>query len=336
MFRLSDDWGTTMTALTTVLGPWREWHRPLMVNVTIMIGLVLAAGVGVVVDGRTLLDESVWVKPLKFGIAFTLYSGTLAWLLARQRLESRFAWWTGTFFAVAATAEVAAITVQAARGTFSHFNANTDDPVTLLLVPVLSYGVGLIYLTQVAIVVVVLRRRVGDRALTRALHAGLALATVGMTLPIWWMIYEIHPRVVTDANGGEVTMYQGHGIGDPDGRGMPITHWSVTGGDYRPAHFLGLHGIHVLLLITVVLAALGTRVVWLRTERARAQLVGVAALGYTGLLVVITWQAGRGQSLIHPDALTLVALTAVVLCTAAGAVAVRTAAKRSLAGAIQP
>ncbi|MBB5959558.1 hypothetical protein FHS29_006179 [Saccharothrix tamanrassetensis] len=320
----------------TVLRPWREWHRPLMVNVTFMIGFVLVSAVGVVVDDRTLLDESVWMKPLKFSFAFALYAGTLAWLLTKLHKGRRFAWWVGTAFAVIATIEVAAITTQGARGTFSHFNEFSTDPVTRVLFPLLTYGVMLIYVLNLLVVLVVLRQRIGDRALNAALRAGLGLATLGMTLPMWWLTYKVDPRTVTDANGSRLLLHQSHGVGDPDGRGMPITHWSVTGGDYRPGHFLALHGIHVLLLITAVLAVLGTRVAWLHAERVRARLIGVAALGYTGLVVLITWQANRGQSLVHPDAATLVALAAVVLATAIGLVAVVAAARRAPAEPVRP
>jgi hypothetical protein len=44
--------------------PWRRWHRPLMVNATLMVGLILVAAAGLVVDDRMVLGESVWVKPL--------------------------------------------------------------------------------------------------------------------------------------------------------------------------------------------------------------------------------------------------------------------------------
>lgn len=54
-----------------------------MVCAAVMLGLMAASGVGVVADDRTLLNESVWVKPLKFGFAFALYAGTLAWLLSK-------------------------------------------------------------------------------------------------------------------------------------------------------------------------------------------------------------------------------------------------------------
>jgi hypothetical protein len=270
----------------------------------------------------------VRVKPLKFGVAFAVYSGTLAWLLGRLSKAKRFGWWMGTVFAVAATVEVAAITVQAARGTFSHFNADLDDPVTRLATQVLTNGVAGLFLVQLAIAALVLFQRTGDQAVARAVRAGIALATVGMALPIYWLATQSHPRTLTDANGRQVLMYQGHGIGDPDGHGMPLTHWSTTGGDLRVPHFVGLHGIQALLLVAATLNVLAGRVAWLRAEKVRAQLVGVAALGYAGLLGVLAWQAGRGQSLIHPDTATGTALTVVALVTAAAALAVTTTARR--------
>lgn len=291
-----------------------------MVSAVLLLGLFLVSSAGLVVDERTLLGESVWVKPLKFGFAFSLYTATLAWLLTKLTKGRRLAWWLGTVFAVISLAEIAAITVQAARGTFSHFNADQADPVTLAMVPVLTYGVLIIVLTQLVIAVIVLIQQNGGPALNTAIRAGVGLATFGMLVPIYWMVTEIHPRTVTDANGAEVQMYQGHGIGDPDGHGMPLTNWSTTGGDFRVPHFFALHGIQALLLVTLALAALAARHAWLRDERVRARLVGAASLGYTGLVAIVTWQAGRGQSLIHPDAQTLVAAAAVALITAAVAV----------------
>ncbi|MFF5212126.1 hypothetical protein [Streptosporangium sp. NPDC000396] len=322
--------------MTSFLTPLRTWHRPLVVCATLMLGLVPAAGVGLVVDGRTLLDESVWVKPLKFGFAFALYAGTLAWLLTKLSKGKRLGWWVGTVFALTAIIEVGAITIQAARGTISHFNASQSDPVTLALVPVLTYGVMIILITQLVLAIVVLIQRTGGAALNRAIRAGLALAVYGMLVPVYWMVTEIHPRTVTDANGAQVPMYQGHGVGDPDGHGMPLTGWSVTGGDFRVPHFFALHGIQALLLLAAVLTALAAKRAWLRDEKVRARLVGVAAFGYAGLVAVVTWQVGRGQSLIHPDAPTLAAFAALALITALAAAGVIAAAKRVSATTAEP
>ena len=42
-------------------------------------------------------------------------------------------------------------------------------------------------------------------------------------------------------------------------------------------------------------------------------MVGVATFGSTGLLALLTWQALRGQSVVHPDAATLLATGALVV-----------------------
>lgn len=314
---------------TLALARISTWHRPLLVCSGLMAALVVACGVGLAVDDRLLLGEPVWYKPLKFATAFGLYTATLAWLLARLSKGRRLARWLGTVFAVTTVAEVGAITVQAARGTISHFNADQSDPITLALTPVLTFGVMVIVIAQLIIGVIVLIQRTGSPALNQAIRAGIGLAVAGMLIPVYWMVTEINERTVTDANGHTVPMYQGHGIGDPDGNGMPLTHWSVTGGDFRVPHFFALHGIQVLLVLAAVLAALAARKAWLRSEQVQARLVRCAAYGYTGLVAVVTWQAGRGQSFAHPDTSTLGALAAVLLLTSAALVTTVSTAKRA-------
>ncbi|MFC7645789.1 hypothetical protein ACFQX6_38105 [Streptosporangium lutulentum] len=44
----------------------------------------------------------------------------------------------------------------------------------------------------------------------------------------------------------------------------------------------------------------------------RTALVIVAALGYAGVVVLLLWQAQRGQALTHPDGLTLTAAGALL------------------------
>ncbi|MDX8032929.1 hypothetical protein SK803_22150 [Lentzea sp. BCCO 10_0856] len=253
-----------------------NWHRPLLVNTLLLFGLALVAAAGIFLDDRTLLGEPLWLKPMKFGLAFGVYSGTLSWVLSTLTRARKFGWWMGTVFAVAAFAEVGAITFQAARGTFSHFNTSTDS-ITLLATQIFTNGVAVLFLVQLAIVTLVLFQRDGDRALKRAVRAGLALATVGMILPVYWLATEVNQRTVVDANGQEIVMYQGHDIGES--------------GDFRVPHFIGLHGIQVLLLVVFALRRVD--------ERLRARLVLVAAIGYTVLLAVAIWQTSRGRSLVQ-------------------------------------
>jgi hypothetical protein len=320
-----------MTILSTSFRAMRSWHRPLLANVTLMFALVLVCAVGVVVDDRLIVGESIWLKPMKFGFGLGVYGLTLAWLLSKLRKGRRIGWWLGTVFAVAGLLDVGAVVYAAAHGTFSHFN-NNSDTVAQTVRTVFSYGVMPLLLTTLVIAILVLIQRTGDRAMSRALRAGLGLAIASMVVAVWLSGSSgATPRTVTDANGDTVSMTGGHGIGDPDGTGMPITNWSTTGGDLRPPHFVGLHAIQVLLLVTAILGLLATRRRWLRDERVRARLVGVAALGYTGVFAILTWQAKRGQSVIHPDWQTLAAFAAVAVFTLTAIAAVIITAQRRTA-----
>lgn len=301
----------------------RRPHRPLLFCTAVMAALAVFCLLAMTVDDRMLLGESVWVKPLKFAVAFVLYTGTLAWLLSFPHRGRRLTWWMGTVFAVTGIVDVGFIVMQAARGTFSHFNLETDA-YNQIGQKVFQSGVPGLFLANVIIVAVLSWQRILDRPTSRAVHAGLFIAVAGMFLG-YFMGFS-GKQQVTDAYGRPVELVAGHTIveGQPSVRdgvgGMPITGWSTVGGDMRIPHFAGLHGIQLLLLAVFALAWLGrTRVPWLRNERARADLIWVLALGYAGLVGVLLWQALRGQSLVHPDAATLAAFATLAAVTAAGA-----------------
>ncbi|SEG77832.1 hypothetical protein SAMN05444920_104533 [Nonomuraea solani] len=300
-----------------------------MIMVAAMSALVVVAGVGLFVDGRELMHQSIWAKPLKFGVSFVMYGATLAWLLPQLRKARRTMWALGTAFAVAGFIDVGFIVVQAARGTYSHFNTNTDTFNQIGQVIFQSGVVGL-FGASLLIAVMLLFQRVGDAPLTWALRAGIGLAVLGMALASFWVGWTsaTAPRTVEDAYGNPVSLLGQHGVGAPDGGGMPITNWSTTGGDLRVPHFIGLHSIQVFVLAVLLLTVLATRVRWLRGERVRARLVGAVILGYAGLFAITAWQALRGQSLVQPDAATWAAVAVTVSVTALPAASTIVAARR--------
>lgn len=301
-----------------------------MLMVLAMAGLTLAAGIGLAVDNREILNESVWLKPFKFSISFVLYGATLAWLVSRMRKARRFGWWTGTVFAFTGIVDVGFIAVQAARGTFSHFNANTDTFNQVGQQVFMSGVVGL-FGASLVIAIMLQFQRVGDAPLNRAIRIGLGLATAGMAIAFYLVGANGTREQVTDAYGHPVTMAGSHGIGvEPGGPGMPLTHWSTVGGDLRIPHFVGLHAIHFLLITVLLLHILAGRVAWLRPEHVRARLVGVVAFGYAGLMVTVTVQAFRGQSLIHPDVQTLGLLAGFMAVSAAALAAAVASARRTV------
>ena len=90
------------------------------------------------------------------------------------------------------------------------------------------------------------------------------------------------------------------------GAGMPITGWSTEGGDLRIGHFLGVHALQAIPLLALGLVLLARRFPTLRPEGARTALVFVGTASYAGLIWLVTWQAQRGESLVHPSGTTLV------------------------------
>ncbi|BBG04450.1 MULTISPECIES: hypothetical protein [Pseudonocardia] len=303
-----------------------SWHRPLLLMSLLMAGLALVAAAGLAVDDRMLLTESVWAKPLKFAVSFTIFGLTLAALIPRLTRFRRTLWWLGTVFAATGVVDVGFIALQAARGTFSHFNTDSD-PINAIGQQIFSSGVIGLFGATIVIAVLILLQRVGDAALTRALRAGLLLVTAGMAVA-FGIAGGGGSRTVPDANGRPVTLSGAHGVGVPDGGGMPVTNWSTTGGDLRVPHFVGLHAIQVLVLFVLLLGFLAGRVLWLRDERVRVRLTGVAVLGCSGVFAITTWQAVRGQSLVDPDGLTLLAVAALVAVCAVWAVGTVVAARR--------
>lgn len=66
----------------------------------------------------------------------------------------------------------------------------------------------------------------------------------------------------------------------------------------------------------------------------RLRLVRTASGAYAAVVALVTWQALRGQPLVHPDGTTLAAAGLIAAVTAAGALlALRPAALTSPAGA---
>ncbi|MFE9560170.1 hypothetical protein ACFYM0_03595 [Streptomyces sp. NPDC006487] len=287
-----------------------------MLNSALMYAISLLCAVAALIDDRQLLGDSVWFKPMKFGLAFGIYGVTLAWLLSRLDKGRRLGWWTGSVIAVAGMIDVCAVVYAAAHGTYSHFNENTDA-VARSVAAAFSIGVMPLLVATLIIAALVLLQSGTDRALTVALGAGLTLAAAGMAVAVWLSTRSSGPRAVQDAAGNPVVLSGAHGIGDPDGRGMPLTGWSLTGGDLRVPHMVSMHAIHVLLLVIAVMHVYGTLLRQRLDDGVRTLIVGAVACWYTGLFAVLTWQARRGQSVAHPDRQTLIALAAVTLLTLA-------------------
>jgi hypothetical protein len=279
-----------------------HWHRPLMLFTLSMVVLTPVAVLGMLLDDRMLLDAPIWFKPFKFAVSFTLYSASLAWFtsLLEGRLH-KIAWWVGTVFALAGVAEMAIITGQVLRGKRSHFNFET--PLDSVLFSAMGMLAMVLFSTSLVIAVLLFRKKFDNPAQSWAIRFSLLIALVGMSVGFLMT----QPREgQTPAKG----VIGSHSIGGPDGGSyMPLTGWSTVHGDLRIGHFVGMHAVQILPLLIVFAGR------W-----ANARLAWVLSGGYLGMTLLVVWQALRGQALIKPDALTLVALAVIVAATALGVV----------------
>jgi hypothetical protein len=145
-----------------------------------------------------------------------------------------------------------------------------------------------------------------DAAFGWSLRLGVLIAFVGMAVAFLMTMPTADQLALAQAGGG-MPQVGAHGIGmAEDGPGLPFLGWRTTGGDLRVPHFVGLHAMQALPLLGGLLLRRrrdGRRL----SDGQRLGLVWTAGLGYLGLTLLLTWQALRGQSVIAPDGLTLLA-----------------------------
>jgi ABC-type transport system involved in cytochrome c biogenesis permease subunit len=298
--------------MTTTLRRAARWHRPLMIFTGLMGVTAAVALVGIVVDPRILTGVPIWLKPFKFAISLAIYGITIAWMLSLLPRRSRIAEWAATLIVAMASIEMIAIVGQVIRGQTSHFNDTT--PLNSAVWSAMGIAVTVLFVAHLVIAVAAARQRIADRAATYAVRLGLGLSLLGMLAAVPMVLPSRAPAGMAGISGA-------HTVGLPDGGpGLPLVGWSTVGGDLRIGHFVGLHALQALPLLAIALHLLRHRL----DEATRVRLLLVAAAAYAALTVSLTWQAVRGQSLVHPDALTLAAWgTLAVATTAAGALVIR-------------
>jgi hypothetical protein len=206
------------------------------------------------IDPRLFQEENIWLKPIKFQIALTIFFLTLAffarWL--PEGMTARRSWRIYAGLVVFATvAEMVWIGGAAMAGTASHFNETSAAMQWLYRL----MGVLAVFFTSVTIVMgVAIWRSPAPRlapALRLAIGLGLVLTFV-LTVPI----------------AGTLASNDGHFVGTPvTGAAVPLFGWSREVGDLRAAHFLATHAMHFLPLAGLLAVAalprrLATAAVW--------------------------------------------------------------------------
>jgi hypothetical protein len=308
-------------------GAWRE-NPPLMICGLLLLVVLAATIVGLIVDPRQVLNEPVWMKPAKFAISISIYSFSLLWLMSHimrgRWLVTLVSWVVLTVFVI----EEAIISYQAFRGVRSHFNLTTEFDATLF--SVMGGAIGLLWVSNLAIAILLLVQRFRNPILAWALRFSLIVALVGMAVAFFMPQPSPSQEAQLEATG-QSQFIGAHSVGvDDGGPGLPIVGWSTVGGDLRVPHFVGIHALQALPLVAWLLMALPAA--WL-TVRDRSRLMIVAGVGGLGVVILLLWQALRGQSVIAPDATTLLAAGGGLVALGVAALAVVLNARRRTSSA---
>ena len=244
-------------------------------------------------DQRQIGMFSIWEKPLKFFISTAIFSITYSWLSSfitrGTRWVTRLAWMLSVAFVV----ELALITGVAALGEKSHFNVSS--PTAIAIWSVMATMISLALIATVVLSVMILREPEQPLILRLSLGLGSINTAIGMGLAF----------LMTWPTEEQLSNYRGiagaHSVGTSDGgAGLPLLGWSVVAGDLRVGHFFGLHAIQVAIILLLIQFFL--------PRPARFPLVIVGNLTYLGIVLTLTWQALRGESIVSPSPTTFLTL----------------------------
>lgn len=201
--------------------------RVLLVTAGIQLAGMLAMLMVLPFDSRLVSGVNPWFKPIKFTQSIAAYVLTVAWMLAYLRISRRGKQIISWGISLCVLCQISFITLQAARGTASHFNMSTPFDATVAL----SMDVMDVLNTIFVIALLVFACR-GKYAVSRPTQWGI---TSGLVIFLG-----------ASAIGAVIVIRGGPLVGGDGGPGLPILDWSTTGGDLRAAHFLGLHALQIL------------------------------------------------------------------------------------------
>ncbi|MEQ1733029.1 MAG: hypothetical protein ABL940_05115 [Bacteroidia bacterium] len=176
-------------------------------------------------------NVSSWYKPFKFAFSTFLFVWAMAWYCSYlpQFNITLFNW----SVIILLSFEIIYIAIQAAKGQLSHFNIST--PVYALLYSAMAIAASLVTLYTA--------------------YVGILFFTTDFpTLPtyyLWAIRLGIIIFVVFAFEGFVMGAKLTHTIGGADGgEGIPLLNWSTKFGDPRIAHFIGVHALQVLPVLS--------------------------------------------------------------------------------------
>jgi hypothetical protein len=174
---------------------------------------------------------NAWHKPFKFALSTTLYAWAMLWFCYElPSFNVRVFNWA---IILLLGFEIVYIAIQAGRGQLSHYNLSSPMYSALYSAMAIAAALVSVYTAYIAVLFFQAELPQLPAYYVWGIRAGLVL----------FVIFSLQGF----AMGSRLT----HTIGGPDGSaGLPVLHWSKTHGDLRIAHFLGMHALQIIPILS--------------------------------------------------------------------------------------
>jgi hypothetical protein len=212
------------------------------------------------------LGINAWIKPTKFFLSIGIFSLTMAWITAELPASGLITSYNWVLIGVMSF-ELIYIVLQANKGQLSHFNVSSGYHAFMFSMMGLSISILTLY----------------------TLVIGIRFFSPEIDLPVgylWGIRLGIILFVIFAFEGALMGSRLSHTVGAPDGgEGLKFLNWSITHGDLRVAHFVGMHALQVLPLLGYFI---------LKSEKGIFLVSGL----YLLLSLFVLFQALNGKSVI--------------------------------------
>jgi len=186
------------------------------------------------VSSLQVYNVSAWYKPFKFALSTTLYAWAMLWFCFYLK-DFNIQWFNAAVIILLGF-EIVYIAIQAGRGQLSHYNISSSFYSLMYTLMALAASAVTIYTAYVG---------------------WLFFRNDFNELPdyyLWAIRLGIIIFVIFSFEGFVMGSKMTHTIGGADGgEGLPLLNWSTKFGDPRIAHFIGMHALQVLPLLSFYL-----------------------------------------------------------------------------------
>lgn len=240
-------------------------------NVVLALGLLLL----MILDTRLVTGVNVWIKPFKFSTSTVVFVWAVGWLmpLIQWRSQAYKQMIRLSVFGATLT-EIALIDLQAGRGVASHFNTGSafDGTIFNIMGAAIAWNTVVIFL--------LLLHFSQTKHLQPKVQANRSY--------LWGIRWGIFVFLLGSLVGGVSARSLAHTVGASDGgAGLPFLNWSTVAGDWRVAHFFGLHALQLLPLAGYGFSRwMGQKLTWP---------IHLLSMGYLGWVLLTFVQAAMGR-----------------------------------------